>query len=337
MDKACSIKIDVFTHIIPSKFREAMLKASSRSAPGRDINPALHDLELRLRVIDKFDGLKQVLTIGMTDGMPDDIEDPQVRLDLARLANDELAELVAKYPDRFPAAVATLPMTDIDMSLKELERAIEDLKFRGAQILTPIKDKPLDSEEFIPFYARMAQYNLPIWIHPSRGDNYADYRTEKKSLYRIGSTFGWPYETTAAMARLVFSGILEKYPNIKFITHHAGGMLPFYATRMTQFQDTDEMRRRGKSKQYLSRQPVEYFKMYYADTALNGNAPALMLAHSFFGPDHLLFGSDTPYDNENGERGIRDTIRAIEQMDVSDLDKRKIYENNARSLLRLPI
>jgi predicted TIM-barrel fold metal-dependent hydrolase len=208
---------------------------------------------------------------------------------------------------------------------------------RGVQIFTPTNDKPLDSPEFMPLYEKMADYKLPIWIHPTRPDTVADYKTETRSTYRISSLFGWPFETTTAMTRLVHSGILEKHPDIKFITHHAGGMVSFYAGRIAQFQDTDEMVRYGHHKDKLTEAPVRYYQKFYADTALNGNAPALELAHKFFGPDHLLFGTDMPYDNSNGDRDIRDTVRAIEAMDISETDRQKIYENNARDLLRLPV
>jgi len=96
------------------------------------------------------------------------------------------------------------------------------------------------------------------------------------------------------------------------------------------------MLRRGKYKQGLTKAPIEYFKMFYADTALCGNAPALMLGYAFFGVEHLLFGTDMPYDNQHGDRDTRETIRAIEQMDIIDSEKKKIYEDNVRSLLRLP-
>ena len=157
----------------------------------------------------------------------EEIAAPRTAVDLARLANDEMAELVLKYPDRFVAGVACLPMNDMDAALQETDRAINDLRLRGVLIYTPINDKPLDSPEFIPLYEKMSQYDLPILIHPMRNPDYPDYRTENESKYRVYNTFGWPYETTVAMTRIVFSGILEKYPNLKFVTHHCGGMVPY--------------------------------------------------------------------------------------------------------------
>jgi uncharacterized protein len=340
MNEYYSLKIDIFTHIIPSKYKQASLKGASKAVLAQNAKfpiEALWDLDVRFRVMDKYPGLMHVLTLGMTAGISEQSTDAEKSLYLCKIGNDEMAELVSKYPDRFPAAVASIPLNNMAAALKELDRAINDLKFRGVQVFTPINDKPLDSPEFFPLYEKMQKFNLPIWIHPSRGDDYPDYRTEKVSKYRIAAMFGWPYETTAAMSRLVFSGVLEKYPNLKFITHHCGGMIPFYAARMAQFQDTDEMMRKSKTKQVLSKSPAEYFKMFYADTALGGNSPALMCAHAFFGVDHILFGTDLPYDHMNGARMTRYTINAVEEMDISAADRKKIYEDNARNLLRLPI
>jgi aminocarboxymuconate-semialdehyde decarboxylase len=189
----------------------------------------------------------------------------------------------------------------------------------------------------MPLYEKMSQYNLPIWIHPMRTDDYADYKTENRSMYALAGVFGWPYETTIAMARLVFSGILEKYPGLKIITHHCGAMVPYFEQRITCTYDAYEMTGGERHKQGLTKALIEYFKMFYNDTALYGSTPGLMCAYAFFGADHMLFGTDMPFDNQFGERFTRQTISSIEQMDISDLEKKKIFEDNARRLLKLPV
>jgi len=331
-------KIDVFTHILPNKYKQALYKVAPS---GMDIldnissTPTVFDLDHRFRIMDKFDGLMQVLTVASPS--IDNIDDPQKSLDLAKLANDEMAELVLKYPDRFAAAVACLPMNNMDAALEEVDRAINDLKFRGVQIFTPINDKPLDSPEFMPLYEKMSQYNLPIWIHPRRLGDYPDYRTENKSMYGIYGIFGWPYETTVAMSRLVYSGILENYPELRIITHHCGGMVPYFEQRILNSHDLHELRQGAEHKQRFTKPLLDYFKMFYYDTALYGSTAGLMCAYAFCGTDHMLFGTDMPHDNQLGDRCIRQTINAIEQMDISDVDKRKILEVNARELLRLSI
>jgi aminocarboxymuconate-semialdehyde decarboxylase len=332
------MKIDIFPHITPKKFLDALEKQTSSRFPLRDVITAassLTDLEARFRIMDKYPDLVHVLTVSSPP--LEVIAGPKEAVELARLANDEVAELVTKYPDRFVAGTALLPMNDIDAALEETDRAINELRFRGVQIFSNINGKPLDSPEFMPLYERMAHYNLPIWIHPRREPAFADYQTENRSRYAIFSVFGWPYETTVAMARLVFSGVLEKYPELKFITHHAGAMVPYLAQRIVGAYDFDESRVKVKFMRSLRQPPIEYFRMFYNDTALYGNTPALMCAHAFFGAERLLFGTDMPYDSQLGDRHTRETIRAIDAMDIPDADKKMIYEDNARRLLRLPV
>ncbi|MCL4488014.1 MAG: amidohydrolase, partial [Chloroflexi bacterium] len=148
----------------------------------------------------------------------------------------------------------------------------------------------------------------------------------------------WPYETSVAMARLVFSGVFDKYPHLKFITHHAGGMIPYYWERMTQFSNSDAMRRGIKLTRKLMRPLPDYFKMFYNDTAICGNTAALLCANAFFGADHLLFATDMPLgDAACGDRNTRETIHAIERMEIGEQDKQRIFEKNAKELLRLPL
>ena len=154
----------------------------------------------------------------------------------------------------------------------------------------------------------------------------------------LNGTFGWPYETSLAMGRLVFGGVLEKYPGLKIITHHCGAMVSYLEQRIIQFYDAHEMYYGDKYNLGMPKSPISYFKMFYNDTALYGNTPALMLGYAFFGRDHLLFGCDVPYgDSQLGFRNYRQTINAIEEMNISEADKKKIYEEDARNLLNLPI
>ena len=331
------LKIDAYAHIAPQKYRETLAKlAPNHCAYMLDPFPPLYDLEERFRIMDRYEGVVQVLTPSWPAV---EVAAPEKSLDLAKLTNDEMAKLVARYPDRFPAAIGCLPMNDIDAALKETDRVINDLRFRGVLICTPINDKPLDSPEFMPLYEMMAHYNLPLLIHPVRLPEYPDYRTETESRHRAYMTFGWPYETTMAMTRLVFSGVFEKYPNLKFVTHHCGGMVPYLEERIKQFMDVGEMRRGEIGREVLlTKKPIDYYKMFYNDTALYGNTAALMCGYSFCGADHMLFAVDFPLgDMEFGNRNYRQTINAIENMQIGEEDRKKIYEDNARNLYRLPI
>jgi len=329
------MKIDIFPHILPIKYKNALHRIYPESYHKRlhEAIPTLFDLKQRFRIMEKFEDLVQVLILSAPP--VEVIAGPEKAMYLAQLANDGMAELLVKYPSRFVAAVACLPMNNIDNALKEADRTINDLKFRGVEIYTPINGKPLDSSEFIPLYEKMTKYDLPIWIHPYRSPMSPDYVNESKSMHDIWMIFGWPYETAAAMTRLVMSGIFERYPNIKFITHHCGSLLPFFAQRLVDTYDEDEILLKENPKEGLSRPPIEYFKRFYNDTAIYGNTPALMCAYAFFGPNHLLFGTDMPYDSESGEKSNREIIRAIEQMNISGTEKKQIFEDNARRLLKL--
>jgi predicted TIM-barrel fold metal-dependent hydrolase len=327
-------KIDIFCHILPPKTKEVLFK---KAMPCNYIDtdsgrPALFDLDMRFRAMDQFEGLRQVLALGLPP--LEYVLSPGDATDLARMANDEMAELVNRYPDRFVAAVAGLPLNDIDASLRETERTVRELKFKGIQIFSSINGKPLDRDEFMGLYEMMSGYDLPIWIHPARDKIVPDYPDEAYSKYTLFTAFGWPYETTLAMARLVFTGILEKYPMIKFITHHCGAMIPFFSKRVLLVREGPEP---GKGTP-LTHPPLEYFKKFYADTVLGGSTPALMCGHAFFGADHLLFGSDYPYPGgaERGDAALGEVIRSVEMMDIPKEEKTGIFSTNARRILRLP-
>ena len=139
------------------------------------------------------------------------------------------------------------------------------------------------------------------------------------------------------MTRLVFSGTMEKYPKLKIITHHCGAMVPYFAQRIVNHYNEAEMRDKWNFKQGLTEPHIEYFRRFYNDTAIVGNTPALMCAYAFCGAEHLLFATDMPYDPQRGDDGARNTIEAIEQMAIPDSDKKKIFEDNARKLLRLAV
>jgi predicted TIM-barrel fold metal-dependent hydrolase len=330
------LKIDAYSHIAPTRYRKALEKVSPKSAAYMiDPFPPLHDLDSRFRIMDRYEGLVQVIAPAWPS--VEAVADRRKARDLARLANDEMAAVVAKYPDRFVAAVGCLPMNDVEAALKEADRVVEELHFRGVLVYTPIKDKPLDLPEFMPLYEKMAAFNLPILIHPMRNSEYADYRTEEASKYRVYMLFGWVYETTVAMTRLVFSGVFDRYPGLKFLTHHCGAMVPYLQERIKQFLDVGQMRRRGEVPR-LPKAPIDYYRMFYNDTAIYGNPEGLECARAFCGVDRLLFAADFPLgDMEFGNRNYRQTINAIERMDLTDEDRKKIYEDNARNLMLLPI
>ncbi|MBI3634769.1 MAG: amidohydrolase [Candidatus Rokubacteria bacterium] len=301
--------------------------------------PVLVDLDQRLRIMDRYEGYRQVLTLA--NPPIEVIAGPEQGPELARLANDEMAAIVARHPDRFPGFVASLPMNNPDAALVEIDRAIDQLGATGVQMYTNVRGAALDAPQYLQLFTKMAQRRLPVWIHPARPPAVADYAGEPRSKFDIWWAFGWPYETSAAMARLVFSGLYDRHPDLVIITHHMGAMIPFCAGRVgggldqlgTRSDDPDDAAALGR----LKRRPIDYFKMFYGDTALFGAWPAMESGLEFFGADHVLFGTDMPFDPERGPGFIRDTIAAMERMRATDDDKRKIYEGNARRLLKLRI
>jgi len=340
------LKLDIFPHIFPQAFFERMKTiAENNPALGSQLKrwlhiPVLWDLDKRIKMMKRFPDYKQILTLSLPaiEFLGDENETPA----LARLANDGMFEIVQEHNDLFPAFVASLPLNNVEASLKEMDRAIGKLGAKGIQIFTNMNGRPMDDPEFFPIFERMANhYQLPIWVHPTRTAKFADYPGEAKSKYEIYWLFGWPYETSAFMARLVFSGMMEKLPALKIITHHLGAMAPFFDARIG--LGMDQLGSRTTDEDYtlilkrMAKRPVDYFKMFYADTAVNGSASAMRCGLDFYGPDHVLFGTDCPFDPEGGPMFIREIIRGIATLKLKDTDLRKLYFGNAIRMLKLEL
>lgn len=332
--------IDAYTHILPKKYQAGLEK----KVTGRDTKlntaryaqmvPTLLDLDARFRIMDDYEDYIQVISIASPAIY--NIAPPKVAVELARIANDELAELVFKYPERFAGGIACLPMNNPAAAVAEAERAMKDLRLRAVEITSDISGKPLDSPEFMPLYEKMVELDRPIFIHPSREMTTPDYPGEEYSKYRVWTKLGWPYATGLAMTRLVCGGVMEKLPGLKIITHHCGGIIPFLAGRLDWNDDFNEMRM-GHRDLYFKENALAYYRRFFYDTAVNGNTGALLCGLSFAGLDQMIFATDFPFDNQNGRRLIRDTILSVEQMGLSDEDKAKLYRYNAVKLLRLPL
>lgn len=333
------MKLDMFNHIFPKTYFDKMLEvAPNLKDMGKRVRalPVLYDLEARFRVMDEFDDYAQIICLAAP---PLEVLSPDLSPELARIANDGMAEYVDKYPDRFPGFVASMPMNNPDACLREIDRAIDELKAVGIQFFSNVNGVPLDSPELKPLFAKMHEVDLPIWIHPARGANISDYPTEEKSKYEIWFVFGWPYETSVAVARLVFGYYFDEFPNLKIITHHMGGMIPFFEGRVG--TSWDQLGSRTSDEDYtvilknLKKPHLEYFKQIYADTALFGAVAGTKCGLEFFGVDQIVFASDCPFDPEKGPYYIRETIKIIEELDISDEDRYKIFEGNARKLMKL--
>lgn len=334
------MKIDIFNHIFPKIFYDKMLSVAPNA---KDINkrvrniPCIVDLDERFRIMDRFKDYVQIICL--PNPPIESLASPPLSTELAKLANDGMAELVRTYPDRFPGFIASLPMNDPEGLLVETKRAIKDLGAVGVQIFTNVLGRPLTRPETMPLFDLMAELDRPIWMHPARGADFPDYKGEPKSHYEIWWTFGWPYETSVAMAHLVFSGLFDRHPDIKIITHHLGGMIPYFEGRVG--PGWDQLGTRTSDEDYtlilkkLKRPHLDYFKLFYADTAMFGAREATICGIKFFGPERVLFGSDSPFDPEKGSAYIRWTIELIDSLEISSADRQAIYEGNARRLMKL--
>jgi predicted TIM-barrel fold metal-dependent hydrolase len=339
--KALVKKIDAYAHILPRAYFDKMASmARDKGAIKRWLTiPVLYDLQARLKMMEDFPGYQQVLTL--SNPPIELIAGPDESPALARLANDGMAEIRDAHPDKFPAFVAALPMNNVPEALKEMERAITVLGARGIQIFTNVNGRPLDDEEFWPIFdAAVNRFDVPIWMHPARGANMPDYASENKSLYEIWWTFGWPYETSAAMARMVFSGFFDRLPEIKVITHHMGAMIPFFDGRVG--PGLDQFGSRTSDEDYegllkrMAKRPIDYFRMFYADTALAGGKSGLQCGLGFFGSRQVVFATDCPFDPEGGPMFLRTIPQAIDELGLDVAEREGIYFRNALRLLKLP-
>jgi len=343
-------RVDVFCHIVPPKFDKARwdrepkthfakhspshLKfvGSGKSTQVNENIKVLTDLDARFKMMDEFEGYRQVLSVASPTievVAPDDSEY------VAKVLNDELAEIVQKYPRYFAGAVGSLPMDKPDLAAKELERTLKDLKLCGVQLFSNVNGKPLDLPEFRPIFEIMSRYDLPILLHPARSKTHPDYLTEKESKYVIWQVIGWPYETSAAMFRIVFSGILDEFPNLKIICHHTGAMIPYFGGRLESmfgmFMPLIEQERGGP----LKRPVMDYFRSFYGDVS-TFTAGSIDCATEFWGAEHLIYGTDAPFDAEGGRFSVRECTKAINNSHLSAEDKSKIFYKNFEKVFRIP-
>lgn len=340
------MKIDAFNHLLPREYAERLFAIDdspvARNVQKRVSNiPALVDLDVRFRVMDEFGSdYRQIIN---TAAPPlEDLGPVERTLELARIANDGMAEIVRDHPDRFAGFCAAVSLDDVDAAIAEAERAFDELGAVGVQIYTHHHGGPMDQERFFPFYEAVAKRgDKMIQVHPCRDSSWADYKTEERSKFEIWWTLGWEYDLSAFMSRLVFAGIFERLPDIKILIHHGGAMIPHFAGRVG--PGWDQLGARTPADQVgditgypLTQRPIEYFKKFYVDTAYFGAGDSMRTAIKFFGVERTLFGSDSPFDPEKGPGYIRATIANLQEMDiVTDADREAIYHGNVTKLLGL--
>ena len=317
-------RIDFFTHVLTPKYLGELDRRGIRHHP-TPLASILSDHNERIAVMDQFaPGDTSVVT--MMGPSLESLVDAQQAEQLAHIANDELAELTSQYPKHFIAAAAVLPLEDIRLAQKECRRAIEDLGLKGIQIFSNIAGEYPDSERFYPLYEMMEAYDLPIWLHPVFPPG------PLQDPFDIELILGWPMDTSRAMFHIVNSEVFDRFPNLKFITHHCGAFIPaFYPRIKAQYFDDPPYLEHPVSNTDGLR--VEYFKRFYADTAIYGQcADMLELGLKFFGADYLLYATDFP---SMTPQELPNTICSVEAMDTSQQVKDAIFRGNALRLLHL--
>lgn len=321
---------DAYSHVCP----ERLLDAVSKRHSGPDVaslrkNSYLFDGERRLRFMDRIGVDLQVLVLvrpPMWLGMP-----RQVIHELTRVANESIAELAGRWPDRF-IPVGVLPVVDDEMMV-EFGRLRTELGMRGVLIFSHVEGLPLDHESMWPLYAEAARHDVPIWIHPQDGHSYPWLKQDM-----LDRLFGWPFETTIAMSRLVFGGVLERYPDLKFVTHHLGGMVPYYASRADAMGEEIARQRETSAAggpQPLPGRPTDYFRKFYNDSMVNGSAGAMHCGLDFFGAERVMYGTDFPMGPKDGEQYPVQVLDTIHGLGLGAADLELVLGGNLRRIMRL--
>lgn len=319
-------RVDAFAHILPPRYLERLEKHLENAISAEQLryyregvfrfDPSISDLDARWRAMDRLGDYSQVLVLAVPP--LEEVGPPEVAADFARIANQEMASLVARHPDRFAGFAASLPLNDVDASLLELERAVGEEGALGVQVFTNVLGTPLDDPRFEPLFARVEELGRVAWLHPTG---------RFEANYGLWWSLGWPYETAAALSRLVYSGAMARHPELKVIAHHGAGMVPHFSARLGMGPGYRQV------KDTLPRPPLEYFRMFFADTALFGAPHAVRCVLDFFGPSHVLFGTDTPLGPANT---VEATIADIDAAGLDPAQRDAVFVGNARRLLGLP-
>jgi aminocarboxymuconate-semialdehyde decarboxylase len=323
-------KLDLHTHYYPQIYFEKIRNLPSefsfdKSPSGQTIikyrgarffgvTPPMTDVAQRLADMDRVGIDVEVISLSTPNVF---FADAQHQSEIARTVNDAYAELIAQYPARFKG-FASIPMDAPDAALNELHRAIDELKLNGVILLSNIGGRPLTSPEYRPFFAEANRMKLCILLHPMLPANTEPFRE-----YVLGPIVGFMFDTTLAVARMCFDGMLREFPDIRWIVGHLGGAVPYLMERMDNgWRDFPECRAK------IDELPSVYLKRLYYDT-VNFNPHMLMMVREMIGADQMVLGSDYPHLLGSIERAVA----SIEGLEIPDADKRRIFEGTALSIL----
>jgi aminocarboxymuconate-semialdehyde decarboxylase len=280
------------------------------------------DIERRLDHMDRLGVDIHVLTIPAPGA--DRFEGPGA-IEIARIANDAIAAIARQQPKRF-IGFFTLPTCNVKASLDELERAVNDLGLRGFGCFANLNGQALDREELFPLYERLAKYRLPVYIHPT-----APLATEAVGIEIMPTLiFGWAFDSTVGMTRLVYGRVLERFPEINWVVADVGGVLAFFAQRAINIYSgrTEEIRH----KYGLTENPLDTFRRFYVDTADHPTS-TLRCVKDFFTAERMVLGTNYPYGPEEGCVLVKNSLKAIDGLELSAIDREKILGGNAARIL----
>ena len=322
-------RIDCQAHYAPRAYLEALSRRAGyprvekkgegyfiwyAKGKGYGVSENTYRMDLKLQDMDKAGVDAQVLSLILPGA---DLVEPDLGRELAASYNDAVAELERQYPGRF-YGLAALPAQDTDLAVKELERAVRTLGLRGVCLFSNVAGKHLDAEELWPLYARLEGLGVPLFLHPT-----LPVVSDRLPGYGFEFIIGYLFDTTIATLSLIFSGVLEKYPNLQVVVPHAGSTIPYLLGRVD-YESQNPWARSDK----ISKPASTYFRKLYVDTVCDSTA-TLQMALDCVGEDRVLFASDYPY------WGLERSVALIENLPVKAETKRKIFSENARRLLKL--
>jgi predicted TIM-barrel fold metal-dependent hydrolase len=318
--------IDAYSHCSTMRFIEKLERLGGGATnPFRALferNRPLLDPVERIRLMDR-DGIDRNILVPMPyiESSLQVYDAPAKALEAAQFINDSVAETVFQHPGRMLGA-ALIPTTNSDIMLREFERAVKDLRMVGGYFVVSPTTKPPDHPDFMQLYRKAAELNVPLWIHPARSSLYPDYAGETGSRYSLWLALGWPMDSSNAMSRIVFSGIFDTYPALKLIVHHRGGFIPQWIGRILGVIEMSE--KNGAPGLDISKPYIRHFQKFYCDTAGTGHEPQLVkMAHDFFGPENMVFGTDWPLGDS-----VSDARASVDNSGISSEHLKKVYSEN---------
>ena len=323
-------KLDLHTHYYPEiyfqKIRDLPSEFSFDKSPSGQtiikyrgarffgVTPPMTDVGRRLEDMDRVGIDVEVVSLSTPNVF---FTGAEHQPEIARIVNDSYAELIAQHPTRFKG-FASIPMDSPDAALAELHRAIDDLKLNGVILLSNIGGKPLTSPEYRPFFADANRMKLCILLHPMLPANTEPFRE-----YVLGPLVGFMFDTTLAVARMCFDGMLRDFPDIRWIVAHLGGAVPYLMERLDNgWRDFPECRVK------IDELPSTYLKRLYYDT-VNFNPHMLKMVREMIGVEHMVMGSDYPHLLGSIDRAVS----SIENLDIPVDEKRRIFEGTALTIL----